>query len=398
MARRRTDARGWTLRQTGPGSVFYVRFRPAPGVPTTERSTGKYDESEADAEAARIVARARAGHVSATRKPARRGSAVDLGVLITGWLEWLPATHAETTITTWRGYAFSHWLPFFGTTEALTSEGCTSYQRHRLSKVEGTTVRKEQTALRSLLAYGEEVGAVPPGVVVPRLPKRATGTSHPTRRRRTAPPLTPEQTRALIRRLPEWSSSKKVGRFAIRARFIVGYETGLRPSTLDRLQCPKHYRIGSRVLRLDKASVKERWARDVPLSRRARRVLDYVLRKLGPDYSGPIFGWHNYREHIAAAAAEALPPDVAERFCGAHLRSAMLTHGLTAGVDLPSMQWLVGHTLVSTTARYVKPGFEGAARAVARPRSAGNIGNRGGPPQSAGPTPPAGPGVTRRDH
>ncbi len=365
MARRRTDARGWTLRQESPDHTVYVRFRPAPGARTIERSTGTKDPRTADVEAAKIVARERAGgHVS--RKKVRVGVGQPLSDFTEGWTTWLAATHAATTIATWEGYAVSHFEQFFGTAAGVTSEACASYQRARLAKVEGTTVRKEQSALRSLIAYLEEAGAVPPGAVVPRLPKRATGTSHPARRRRTAPPLTPEQTRALIRRLPEWSSSKKVGRFAIRARFIVGYETGLRPSTLDRLQCPRHYRIGSKVLRLDKASVKERWARDVPLSRRALRVLDYVLRALGPNYSGPIFGWHNYRKHIAKAAAEALPPDVAERFCGAHLRSAMLTHGLTAGVDLPSMQWLVGHTLVSTTARYVKPGFEGAARAVAR--------------------------------
>lgn len=371
---KRRDSRGWSLRRANDKQVWYVRFRPARGAPTIERSTGHYDRDLADIEAARIVAAERAGAVARTRKR-RSGIAPALPLLVAEWLIALETTHAATTIKTWGDYARSHFLPFFGSTGNLTSESCRAYQRARLRQVEATTVRKEQSALRSLLGYCEEVGAVPPGVAVPALPKRATGTSHPQRRRRTAPPLTASQTLSIIRALPEWSTSRKVDRFPIRARFIVAYETGLRPTTLDRLQTPRHYRVGSAVLRLDKASVKERWARDVPLSRRARRVLDYLLEAMGPDYSGPVFGWHNYREHIAAAARAALPPDVAERFCAAHFRSAMLTHNLSRGMSLPAAQWLVGHTLVSTTARYIKPGFESAAEAVARRP-------RGGPPQS----------------
>jgi site-specific recombinase XerD len=380
--RNRNDWRGWTLRRRSEGAVWKVRFRPAPGAPTTERSTGETDERAADAEAAKIVARARAG-AAAVKRP-RRGAAAAIGPLITNWLEWLTATHAATTIKTWRDYAFSHFIPFFGSTERLTSEDATAYQRARLSKVEGVTVRKEQSALRSLAAYALETGAIPEPMIVPTLPKRATGTSHPTRRRRAAPPLTAAETVAVIRRLDEWSSSKKVDRFPIRARFLVAYETGLRPSTLDRLVAPTHFRIGSAALKLDAKSVKERWARDVPLSRRARRILDYLLRamatKAGP-YRGPIFGWHNYREHIAAAAAKALPPDKAERFCAAHFRSAMITHSLGAGAALPAVQWLVGHTMVSTTARYVKPGYEAAAAAVDARRRAATAARREEPPQ-----------------
>jgi site-specific recombinase XerD len=363
--RKRNDWRGWTLRQRSPGAVIKVRFRPAPKARTTERSTGTSDPVAADLEAAKIVARARAG--AAAPKRARRGAAEALGPLIVRWLDWLQATHARTTIKTWGGYAESHFKPFFGSTERLTSEDATAYQRARLLQVEGVTVRKEQSALRSLAAYALESGAITEPMVVPTLPKRATGTTYARRTRRAAPPLTAAETLAVINELPEWSSSRKVGRFPIRARFLVAYETGLRPSTLDRLLTPTHYRIGAAALKLDAKSVKERWARDVPLSRRARRILDYLLRAMAEDgkpYKGPIFGWHNYREHIAAAAAGALPADKAERFCAAHFRSAMITHSLGAGAALPAVQWLVGHTLVSTTARYVKPGYEGAAAAV----------------------------------
>lgn len=367
MARKRHDGRGWTIRQESPQHVAYVRF--TVGGRELERSTGTKDPLVADVEAAKIVARERAGEYAASRKRTRRGATGrDLAPLVAEWLVWLEATHARTTIRTWSDYSRSHFLPFFGSTSALTNAGCLAYQRARLGKVEGTTVRKEQTALRSLLAYLLEVGAIPEAVEVPRLPKRATGTTHPVRRRRTAPPLSRAETLAVIRKLPEWSSSRKVDRFPIRARFVIGYETGLRPSTLDRLSVPEHYRAGSAVFRLDRETVKERWARDVPLTRRARRILDYLLRALGPDYAGALFGWHNYREHIAAAAGKALAPETAERFCAAHLRSAMLTHRLADGAPMPAVQWLVGHTMISTTARYVKPAFEMAAALVQPPR------------------------------
>jgi integrase-like protein len=374
MARKRTDGRGWTLRRANDQQVWYVRF--TAGGRKIERSTGTRDDRLADVEAARIVAEERAGAAN-SKRPARRGAAPPLPTLIAEWLVALESTHAATTRKTWSEYARSHFLPFFGSAHALTTERCLAYQRARLLRVEAVTVRKEQTALRSLLAYALEVGAVPVAVEVPPLPKRATGTAFATRRRTAAPELSPAETRALIRRLPEWSSSRKVERFPIRARFIVGYETGLRPSTLDRLSVPEHYRQGSAILRLTKASVKHRRAHDVPLTRRARVVLDYVLRCLGPDHRGPIFGWHNYREHIAAAARAALAPETAERFCAAHLRSALITHELEQGKNILGVQHRVGHTLLSTTARYAKASFR-AALATLGGRGVGDPHNSGG--------------------
>jgi site-specific recombinase XerD len=378
MARKRHDGRGWTLRRPSEAQVWYVRFTVSGRK--VERSTGTRDERLADVEAARIVAAERAGAVTRARTPVRRGAAPPLATLLAEWLIWLEPSYATTTIKTWRDYARSHFLPFFGSAHALTSERCLAYQRARLKQVESETVRKEQTALRSVLAYCLEVGAIPEAVEVPKLPKRATGTPYAKRRRTTAPELSPAETLALIRRLPEWSTSRKVDRFPIRARFIVGYETGLRPTTLDRLSVPEHYRPGSAILRLSKASVKHRKAHDVPLTRRARRVLDYLLRALGSDvqpHTGLIFGWHNYREHLAQAAREALPPETAERFCGAHLRGAMITHELEQGKNILGIQHRVGHGLLSTTARYAKASMR-AALATVGPRSVGVPHNSGG--------------------
>ena len=107
-----------------------------------------------------------------------------------------------------------------------------------------------------------------------------------------------------------------------------------------------------------------RWGRDVPLSKRARAALDSVIESLGEGYEGPIFGAHDYRGHIQKAARDALPRELAERFCGAHLRSARITHLLEGGSNVVGVQHLAGHKLLSTTSKYVRPSYRAALEAL----------------------------------
>jgi hypothetical protein len=58
---------------------------------------------------------------------------------------------------------------------------------------------------------------------------------------------------------------------------------------------------------------------------------------------GLIFGWHNYREYLKAAAEQVLPPERAKRFAGSHLRSARITHLAESSQNLPGVQFIVGH-------------------------------------------------------
>lgn len=286
--------------------------------------------------------------------------------LFAGWIEFLRTTHAATTLETWENYVSAHFVPFFEDVDGITRKRCAAYLKERLGQVTIATVKKERTALRSFIewalvndeldapewaderpndpslaeAWAQEVV----NAMVPRPPKRARGVPYHQRRRVAAFELSPEQVKAIIRALPEWSSSTKVDRFPIRARFVVAYETSLRPSTLDRIECPKHYQPGSKRLQLTPDTDKARFGREVPLTKRARRVLDYLLRALGPGYAGLIFGAHDYRTHIRAAAAKALPAELALRFAGAHLRSARITHLLERPkATLPGTQFLAGH-------------------------------------------------------
>ncbi len=356
MARNR---QGWRIRRRTAGGVWYVRFQSDGHL--VERSTGTGDRDAAQKEAARIYANA----ISLEKpKPVQRRRAdaeQELEVDVAQWIVYLANTHDPGTLKTWELYASTHFIPWFGATHNVSTPLCDAYMRDRLGKVLATTVRKELTALRSFVAWAQENGKIPKGVEVPPVPKRATGTAFAVRRRSAAIEISPEEVEAVIAALPTWSTSKKVDRFPIRARFIVAYETGLRPSTLDRMKSPLNYRFGSKTIKITADLDKSRWVRDVPITDRARRALDEVV----PEDGGLIFGKHEYRPHLKAAAESVLPRERAEVFCGAHLRSAMITHSVERPLtNLAGVQFQVGHTQLNTTARYMRPSQRAALKNV----------------------------------
>lgn len=378
---KRRPGQAWTLTRPTEDSVWYARFRIAGRI--TERSTGETNEELADVEAAKIYAAARAGQLRDASKPRRQGAAPALEDLLSAWDTWLTTTHAETTRKAWREYSRSHFLPFFGSAEKITEPGCAEYRRQRLGKVIAATVRHELTALRNLVAFLAlpDIGLLDEGFEIAGVPKRALGKAHPVRRRTAADPTSPEQVRRIIALLPEWAGRKgpplhpwhppmrfrkrtyKVKLFAVRARFEFAYETGLRPSTLDRLSVPEHYEQGAEMLRLTDEADKNRWGREIPLTERAREILEAVAPA-----EGLIFGKHDYRPHIKAAAEQVLPPEMAKRFAGSHLRSAFTTHELEQGKNILGIQYRVGHKLLSTTSRYAKPSLRAALETIERPR------------------------------
>ena len=352
---------GFTLRQRVEGGTWYTRF--TVGGDEIELSTGSRDADAARSEAERLYGEQLALASNRPRKVkpirTRRGLSVALEDLIAEWLSSLVNTHAAGTLKGWELYAGTHFIPFFVAVHNVNAGTCADYMRSRLGQVRSQTVRKELTALRSLLAWGAESGFLPP-FEVPKLPKRSAGTPFERRSRVSAVPLSRDQVEAFLAALPEWSSSRKVERFAVRARFVVAYETSLRPSTLDRLSVPEHYRKGETSLRLSEASDKNRWSRDVPLTERARAALDAVLADLGDGYEGFIFGDHDHRTHVQRTANKVFPRELAERFCPAHLRSARITHLLEQSGNLPGVQHMAGHRQTTTTSRYVRPSFRAA--------------------------------------
>lgn len=344
---------GWKLRPSrGPGRVRTVRFW-IDGV-EFERSTGASDPIEAAKEAARIYADAVQRNASKRKRPT--GVGPDLEDLIAAWILAISATHDPGTVYTWGEiYANKHWMDHFGASHHLNDAMCSEYMLARLRVVQGETVRKELSALRQFLEWAHSAGYIPEKVKVPSVPKRTLGTRYEKRRRSAAIEISPEETEAIIAALPEWSESKKVAPFPIRARFIVAYETSLRPAALDALEAGVHYSIGNRSIMLTPSLDKNRMGREVPLTERARAALDSVCPK-----EGLIFGKHDYRNQLRKAVVDALPKDRADLFNGAHLRSAAITHWLERTSNLAAAQYMAGHKRTDTTARYVRPSLRAA--------------------------------------
>lgn len=351
---------GWRLRLPEGRTVYVVRF--THNGRTIDRSTGTDDPAKAPEAAARIYAEY-VQRQPGTRRAVRRRDSPPLEELIAEWLED-DSTLDPATVETWTVYG-RHWLMRWQQTSDLIEVETERYRNERLRKVQASTVRKELTALRRFIRWLVTHGYLGREIGVPGVPAKATGTRYARPSRQSAPELTPEQVRAIIAALPEWSSSKKLKRqYPIRARFLVGYETGLRPAALDALSVPEHYHRGSRLLLLTDDVDKARWGRELPLSDLARATLDGVIDALPKGFTGPVFGKHDYRERLDAAASAVLPPAVAERFAGAHLRSAFITHALEATGNLAGVQYLAGHKQAKTTGGYARPSLRAAEAAL----------------------------------
>jgi len=127
----------------------------------------------------------------------------------------------EATVGLYELHGTTHLVPFLKTLAGITSAGCANYARKRLGEVKSVTVKKEQSTLRRFLAWCEEQGYVGGAPTVPPLPRRAMGTAFRLRTRGGATELT-----------------RNAKPFVVRARFVVGFETALRPSTLNALSVP----------------------------------------------------------------------------------------------------------------------------------------------------------------
>lgn len=94
----------------------------------------------------------------------------------------------------------------------------------------------------------------------------------------------------------------------------------------------------------------------MPLSARACEALDAVCPS-----KGLVFGKHDYRAQLEKAARSVLSSDRADAFCGAHLRSARITHWTEdPKASLAAAQYLAGHKRTETTARCIKPTLRAA--------------------------------------
>jgi len=279
------------------------------------------------------------------------------------WLEDIASVIDPETASLYRLHMRTHLCPHFGDDpHAVRTASIAEYGRSRLRTVKRATLQKERSTLRGFLAWCEEQGYLVDAPEFPKLPRKAIGTAFAVRRRGKATDISLEECEALIAALPGWTRPRTdQPSFPIRARFVVAFETALRPATLDALSVPEHYSRGSSTLTITDDIDKARFGRVLPLTPAARAALESVCR---PGIAGPVFGSHDYRWQLRKAAkAVGLPAAKLRTFCAYDLRHARLTE-LAEGGNLTGTAYVAGHRRVTTTALYVKPGLRAGERAL----------------------------------
>lgn len=346
----------------GGGKATGFRLRTKPGHATKtvifwdprlkkqrELSTGETDPARAKARAFQIVARE-----LASAAPSGGGQqclvAHSTEKLAAEWVKSLKGSLDDKTLAAYLTSFEAHLVPAFPSVHDVTTTTWRAYIRDRLAVVQAQTVRKELSPMRGLLSWCvEEKRIINELPNLPGIPKRATGAEFAKRRRSKPDEISPEEARAIIAALPEWSN--EIG--PVRARFRLQYAEGLRSTTLDKLSKPEHWREGSDWLSLPAATLKGRVAKKKRLSDEGKVALKDACQGLA---EGPIFGAHDYREHIAAAAKAVFAEgdERRDRFTATHLRSAAITHFLDGGAPLTAAQAFADHKLATTTDRYVR--------------------------------------------
>lgn len=334
-------AEGWVIYVDPRTGNRIVRFRHAGR--RHNLSTGTSDPVEAQERAARIYSDAVAGRT--TSRARRSSGTVDLDVALAEWIASL--TLHPKTVELYEMYATCHWQPRWRRVDQIDEAAIDTYTRDRLRHVTRSTVLKELAAMRGFLRDAHRRGhlAEVPEVASPE--RSQQGKRHPTGTRQTIE-LSEDEVLAVIAAMPE------VTRYGNRPRdfFTVLYETGLRRSTLFRLQAPEDYYRGRATLRIRAEADKAKFARELPLTSEARAALDRCTPKGG----GQLFPEADYRETIRHAAREAgLEEHRAARLSFHDFRHARTTHLLERSRNLAGVAFLVGHKQITTTNRYTKP-------------------------------------------
>lgn len=334
------------------GATWYVRFT-AHGR-RVEYATGETDRGLAERWGARRYAEALAAGPSPAPVRVVQGGA--LAPIMGEWLAALEATHDPETVAHYKWMAKRKFLPRFTRLDAITPRELAAYRDERLRKVSRETVYKELSILHGFLAWCKQTDRLAECPGLPTISQRSTGVR--AGRQREAPvELSPEDVEAILAALPE--RSPRDG-FVLLDYYIVAYETGLRPATLDALEAPRHWRPGEAVLRLTADIDKARYGREVDITPRAVAALE---RAMGGRENGLVFGRSWRWRHLKAAARLALGAR-GEDVAPYDLRHGRITHLLERTGNLTGVAYIAGHRQVTTTNRYARPTRRAGAAAL----------------------------------
>jgi integrase len=386
MARR---AEGFSLYRDPRTSIFYVRF--THGGRRHYVTTGERDHGAASGEAARLYAEI----VSGRWRPGRQAAPIKPGTpfleIAAIWLADIEPTIDPRTFKLYRdGYMGNRFVPFFVTIDRLTSVGAEDYIAARLRQVTRETLKKELSVLRRFSKWAAKRGFLPGVPEIETPGRRVIGTPVAGARKRQFQVFTAKEVARIIAHLPEHTSAPRARLpYAVRAWYILAWETALRPRTLAKLRAPDDYRKGTATLVIRDEADKSRFGRELPLSDAARDALDGVCPEVGL-----IFGDHD-RVMLLRRAAKAAGIDEhrASRISDYDFRHSRLTHLGQHSDNLAGVMYLAGHKQPATTARYLRPQKDAAAEVLRAAAAAGAP----APSPAAEASPPGGEVTTPHD-
>jgi integrase len=299
--------------------------------------------------------------VSGRQQEEERTSGTDIDPLLARWLHSLHSTHAQSTVDSYAIHAgkFSATWRYL---EQIDTGAIGDYQRARLEAVLRDSVTKERSALASFLTWCKEQRHLNDLPTFPGLPSRAIGV-RAAPQREEAVRITKDEAIRILAAFPQLAPRTYHGRkYPLRAYAEALYYTSLRTDTIERISIPEHWRYGGEELKIAAEMDKVRWARTVPLDPRAVSAL---MSARPERYAGVIFGPYDIRMWFKRAAAAVLDEERAANFAPHDLRHARITHWLEEGLSLPVVQFLAGHTQISTTSKYVRSRTETARQELA---------------------------------
>lgn len=352
----------WKASRRGP-PIGHVRF--TLNGQRVERSTEQTEKRKAIAAAEVIYANAVAGRAVPQRRVRKAIGGESLVDLTVAWLDQLP--NPKATIDVYEGYA-RQWIVSFKTVHAIDTEGIEEFTRMRLKSVIRKTILKELSKLRGFLKWAKKFGFIHVLPVVPIPDATDKGVRSNPNRKIKEVALSEKEAKAILRNLPETGRKWRGRPSTPRAFFSVLWETGLRPSTVFRLEAGRHYFKGADELHITADIDKVKYERTVGLTPAAREALDSVCQK-----TGILFPRTDYRNLIRVAAAKAkLPPEKVAKISRYDFRHARTTDLVRATSNLLGTAQLVGHTQVSTTNRYLHPDREAGDAVIKRISGAGS--------------------------
>jgi len=359
------QAQGWKLRLNKYG-IYQVRFRHQ--GQRREITTGERDIGLASKKAALIYSEVISGRWDRQLVIARPGQPVD--EVMAAWLESLQGLVAKQTYKFLERHA-RRLARFYQTLDRVT--GTADYSKARLKVVKRSTVTKEISTLRRFMTWAaapehKYITAVP---ALPYPGKDMPGTPDKERKHKTkAVPLSRREAMAILREMPEVSERARRGphRHSVRDFFIVLWETGLRPVTVEKIEAPTHYRRGTPEIKITETIDKVAYERDIDVTPIAQAALDRWAKDIGP-----VFGAHDLRVPFRKACRAAAAKGKLEKWKAEEATPYDFRHGrITDLLDqkkatLVGVAFLVGHKHITTTNKYTHPERRQAREALGLP-------------------------------